>query len=74
MLGLLIGLDIGPADVSDAVGGVVVLDRVVSERPRVRHAWPDSAYQGGFRQHVEENLGMGLNITKKAPDQKTFVV
>lgn len=33
-----------------------------------------SAYQGGFRQQVEEDLGMTLTITRKATGQKTFVV
>ena len=74
VLGLLVGLHVGPADVSDSAGGRVVMDRVVAEHPRVRHAWADSAYQGGFRQHVEDDLGMTLTITKKAPGQKTFVV
>lgn len=74
VLRLLSGLRVGPADVSDAAGSRVVLDRVVAEHPRVRHAWADSAYQGGFRQHGEDDVGMTLTITKKAPGQTTFVV
>lgn len=67
-LGLVLTALVHPADVTDRVGGQQLLEAVdgLSQTfPRLRYLWVDSAYQGSFKEWVEQTLGWTVAVVKR---------
>lgn len=66
--GLVIKALVHAADVPDGAGGQQVL-AAIAERavalPRLRHLWVDTAYQGSFKDWVEQTLGWTVEVVRK---------
>jgi transposase len=54
-LGLLIGVVVLSASVSDNAGGMTVIDRAHRRSPRLRHLWCDAGFKKVFRQHCRRH-------------------
>ena len=66
--GLVVQALVHPADVPDGVGGRRLLEGIPhlgQALPRLRHLWVDSAYQGGFKEWVEQTLGWTLAVVRR---------
>ena len=66
--GLVVQALVHPADVPDGVGGRCLLEGIPQlgrALPRLRHLWVDSAYQGGFKEWVEQTLGWTVAVVRR---------
>ena len=73
-LGLLWGLAVTPANVSDKAGARGVLERVRGRLPRLRLIWADTNYGGTLPGWVKGTCGWVLAVVAKLAGQTTFVV
>jgi putative transposase len=67
-LGLVVKALVHPADVPDGAGGQRLLEAIphlTTVLPRLRHLWVDAAYQGGFKDWVEQTLGWTVAVVKR---------
>lgn len=67
-LGLVLTALIHPANVTDRLGGQQLLEAVddlAQTFPRLRQVWVDSAYQGSFKEWVEQTLGWRVQVVKR---------
>ena len=67
-LGLVVTALVHPADVPDGVGGqrlLAAIPHLTSVLPRLRHRWVDAAYQGSFKDWVEETLRWTVAVVKR---------
>jgi putative transposase len=56
------------ANVTDRLGGQQVVEAIsdlAHTFPRLRHLWVDSAYQGSFKDWVEQTLGWTVQVVKR---------
>jgi putative transposase len=66
--GLVVQALVHPADVPDGAGGRRLLAGIPQRGqalPRLRHLWVDSAYQGGFKEWVEQTLGWTVAVVRR---------
>lgn len=67
-LGLVVKALVHPADVPDGEGGQRLLETIpdrASALPRLRHLWVDTAYQGRFKDWVEQTLGWTVEVVRR---------
>jgi putative transposase len=67
-LGLVVQALVHPADVPDGTGGQRLLAAIphrATVLPRLHHLWVDTAYQGGFKDWVEQTLGWTVAVVKR---------
>jgi transposase len=66
--GLVVKALVHAADVPDGTGGQRVLAAIADRpqaRPRLRHLWVDTAYQGSFKDWVEQTLGWTVAVVRR---------
>jgi putative transposase len=66
--GLVVKALVHPANVPDGVGGQRLLEAIADRSqvlPRLRHLWVDTAYQGGFKEWVEQTLGWTVAVVRR---------
>jgi transposase len=67
-LGLVVKALVHPADVPDGQGGQRLLEAIpdrATALPRLRHLWVDTAYQGRFKEWVEQTLGWTVAVVRR---------
>jgi putative transposase len=73
-MGLLLGVMVMAASVSEPAGGVELLDELNKRFPTLQKIWADSAYGGELVEYVQKWCRFVLEIVKRAPDQRGFQV
>jgi putative transposase len=73
-LGLLLGVVVTAASVSDPAGGRLLADQVQSQLPRLELIWGDSKYGGSFREYVQDQRGWRVETITRPKDQEGFQV
>jgi putative transposase len=73
-LGLVWGLLVTPADVQDYDGGWLVLESLAGRCVRLEKVWADGRYAGALVEIAAEWYHRVLEIVKRAPEAKGFVV
>ena len=66
--GLVVKVLVHPADVPDGTGGQRLLEAIADRAqalPRLCHLWVDAAYQGSFKDWVEQTLGWTVAVVRK---------
>lgn len=66
--GLVVKALVHAADVPDGAGGQRLLEAIADRAlvlPRLRHLWVDTAYQGSFKDWVEQTLGWTVEVVRK---------
>jgi putative transposase len=66
--GLVLKALVYAANVTDRVGGQQLLEAMgdlAQTFPRLRHLWVDSAYQGSFKDWVEQTLHWTVEVVKR---------
>jgi putative transposase len=73
--GLLLRVVVHAANVQDRDGGKMVVADVATSGafPRLEHLWADGA-DGGTVEFARDYAGLRLEVVKRAPDTKGFVV
>ena len=76
--GLLLGVMVTPADVSDSAGAAQLVPEVLCRHGWLRHFWADSGYGGpklvdGLRELLPER-GVRIEVVKRAEGAKGFAV
>lgn len=67
-LGLVVKALVHPADVPDGEGGQRLLEAIAQRAtvlPRLRHLGVDTAYQGRFKEWVEQTLGWTVAVVRR---------
>ena len=72
--GWLLGLWVDSAATQDRDGGVIVLQQVQRDHPRLRHLWVDRAFAGTFAEWVRQALGWSIAVVGKLAGQVGFQV
>lgn len=62
--GLLLGVKVHTADISDRDGSKLLLTPLKSQLPRLSHLWADSGYSGQVAQWIQSTLGWTVEIVK----------
>ena len=73
-LGLLLALVVTPADIQDDEGGWMTLERAAGRFWRLSKIWADSKYAGTLVEVAREVYHWTLEIVKRAPEAKGFVL
>jgi transposase len=73
-LGLLVAIDVHPADVQDRDGALKVIQRAKEKSPRLLQVWADGAYAGALVWSVVATCLCWLSIVRRSDDAKGFVV
>jgi len=66
--GLVVKALVHPVDVPDGAGGQRLLEAIADREhrlPRLHHLWVDAAYQGSFKDWVEQALGWTVEVVRK---------
>jgi transposase len=66
--GLVVKALVHPANVPDGVGGRHLLEAITDRAhalPRLGHLWVDTAYQGSFKDWVEQTLGWTVAVVRR---------
>lgn len=66
--GLVVKALVHPADVPDGAGGqrlLAAIPDLAQVLPRLHHLWVDTAYQGHFKDWVEQALGWTVTVVRK---------
>lgn len=66
--GLVLKALVHAANITDRQGGQRLLEAlgdVTQTVPRLRHLWVDTAYQGSFKDWVEQTLGWTVEVVKR---------
>lgn len=72
--GLLVTVVPTPANVQDPTAAYEVLTEAKETSPRLSHVWADARYQGKLIDWAQQKLGITLEIVRREPGQKGFVV
>jgi putative transposase len=72
--GCLLGLLVLGADVSDSVGGVLLLALCAAAFPLLVKLWADQAYRGALEAAARTHHQIAVEIGAKPPEQRGFVV
>ena len=72
--GCLLGLLVLGADVSDAVGGVLLLALCAAAVPLLVKLWADQAYRGALEAAARTDHRIAVEISAKPPEPRGFVV
>lgn len=73
-LGLLLACRVTAASVRDEWGAVAALAPLAGRMPRLRLLRADAGYRGGLASWVWRVLGCALDVVRREPGQKGFVV
>lgn len=74
-LGLILDLWVHPADIQDYDAAREVLAEIVTYYPRLQKVWADAQYgKNGLPEWAREEVGVELEIVKRAEGVKGFVV
>jgi len=74
-LGMILDLWVHPANIQDYDAGKEVLAAMVEYYPRLTKVWADSAFgKNGLVEWAQEEVGVALEIVKRAAGTKGFVV
>jgi putative transposase len=73
-VGNMLNVVVSAANVSDTAGGKLVLTKIFDSFPTLKKIWADGGYKEGLVIWVKETLQAVLEIVKRDPDQKGFVV
>jgi putative transposase len=74
-LGLLLDLWVHPADIQDYDAGKEILATILEWYPRLQKIWADGQFgKNGLPEWAQEELGLVLEIVKRAEGTKGFVV
>jgi len=71
-LGLLLAVNVTPANTQDRDGARPVIARAAQHG--VRHIWADHAYHGDLVNNARNLLGVTIEIVRRLPDSKDFQV
>ncbi len=52
------------ADIADRDGGILLLDGIKRQFPRIKHVWVDVGYRGRFVRWATETLGWEVEVVK----------
>lgn len=66
--GLVVKALVHPANVPDGVGGqrlLAAIPDLTQALPRLHHLWVDTAYQGHFKNWVEQALGWTVTVVRR---------
>jgi putative transposase len=66
--GLVVKALVHAANVPDGTGGRRLLEAIADRAhalPRLRHLWVDTAYQGSFKDWVEQSLGWTVAVVRR---------
>jgi putative transposase len=66
--GLVVKALVHPANVPDGTGGQRLLEAIADRAqalPRLHHLWVDTAYQGSFKDWVEQTLGWSVAVVRR---------
>jgi putative transposase len=72
--GCLLGVLVLAADLSDQVGGLLLLGLCAASFPLLAKVWADQAYGGDFPAWVQAQYQIAVEIVAKLADQRGFVV
>lgn len=73
-MGLLLGILVHSADISDSEGGEWLMIEFADRYPRLRTLFADNAYQGEFVELIKRYFDIDVQIVSKEPGQQGFVV
>lgn len=73
-MGLLLGILVHSADITDGEGGEWVMIDFARRYPRLEKLFADGAYQGEFVEWVKRRFDVDVQIVSKEPGQKGFIV
>lgn len=74
-LGLILDLWVHPADIQDYDAGRELLAEIITDYPRLKKIWADSAFgKNGLPEWAQAEAGVELEIVKRAAGTQGFVV
>ena len=73
-IGNMLNVVVTAANVSDIAGGKLLISKILSDFPTIKHIWADGGYRGEFIAWVKETLEATLEIVKRDEGQKGFKV
>lgn len=73
-LGLVVACHVHPANEHEVWGAVKLLDVLAGRLPRARLIRADGGYDGGLSGWVNRVLGLKMEIVRRDPEVKGFVV
>ncbi len=73
-MGLLLGILVHSADISDSEGGEWVMLKFADRYPRLQKLFADGAYQGEFVEWIKRYFDIDVEIVSREPGQQGFVV
>ena len=62
--GFLLKVKVHTADIADRDGGILLLERIKQQFPRIKHLWVDVGYRGRFVHWATETLGWEVEVVK----------
>ncbi len=74
VMGLVLVARITAGSIQDRDGAVPVLQEAHREYPTLKKVWVDGAYNGKVVDDVESEIGITIEMVKRADDMKGFVV
>jgi len=72
--GFMVTVVVTPASVQDPTAAYEVLEDAKERSARLSHVWADARYQGKLIDWAKKKLGITLEIVRREPGQKGFVV
>ena len=72
--GRVAGLDVHDADLEDPDAGADLLEVTKGEHPALAKVWADARYRGAFVDFAAEQLGIAVEVVRKDPAARRFVV
>lgn len=73
-VGNMLNVVVTAANVSDTAGGKLLLSKIMTDFPSIKHIWADGGYKEGFIAWVKDKLQATVEIVKRETGQKGFVV
>jgi putative transposase len=65
--GLVMAVQVHPADLPDSVGGRMVLAGIHQSYPQLQHLWADAAYKGPFSDWAQTTEHLEVEVVERAP-------
>lgn len=73
-IGNMLNVVVTAANVSDTMGGKLLINKILTDFPTIKHIWADGGYKKGFVVWVKENLKATVEIVEREAGQKGFKV
>ena len=73
-MGLLLAVEVHPANIQDRDGAKLVIDKLIGRFPRMRLVWADAGYAGKLIEWVWALTGWALELVKRPRDSHHFQV